>query len=348
MGMHESKISTVNKNHNPANATTPHVVTMIDAINMALHRAMESDPNVVVLGEDVATNGGVFRATVGLKERFGHKRVMDTPLAETLIAGISVGMAAQQLRPVAEIQFMGFIYATMEHIVSHAARLRNRTRGRLSCPMVLRAPYGGGIHAPEHHSESTEALFAHIPGIRVVIPSSPTRAYGLLLSAIEDPDPVIFLEPKRIYRMVKQEIYDDGIGLPLDTCYTLRQGEHITLISWGAMVHETLQAADLLQEQGISAEVIDVATISPLDIDTLVASVQKTRRCVIIQEAAKHCGVAAEICTSIQEQAFAELKAPIARVTGFDTPMPYLRRENIYMNSPQDIVTAALTTLEAL
>lgn len=348
MGMHENNIAGYNQTHNSANATTPHVVTMIEAINMALHRAMESDSNVVVLGEDVATNGGVFRATVGLKDRFGRKRVMDTPLAETLIAGISVGMAAQQLRPIAEIQFMGFIYATMEHIVSHAARLRNRTRGRLTCPMVLRAPYGGGIHAPEHHSESTEALFAHIPGIRVVIPSSPTRAYGLLLSAIEDPDPVIFLEPKRIYRMVKQEIYDDGVGLPLDTCYTLRQGEHITLISWGAMVHETLQAADQLQEQGISAEVIDVATISPLDIDTLVASVQKTGRCVIIQEAARHCGVAAEICASIQEQAFTELKAPVARVTGYDTPMPYLRRENIYMNSPQDIVTAALTTLEAL
>ena len=348
MGMPESNIASLDKKHSPGDPATPHIVTMIDAINMALHRAMASDSNVVVLGEDVATNGGVFRATVGLKERFGHKRVMDTPLAETLIAGISIGMAAQQLRPVAEIQFMGFIYATMEHIVSHAARLRNRTRGRLSCPMVLRAPYGGGIHAPEHHSESTEALFAHIPGLRVVIPSSPTRAYGLLLSAIEDPDPVIFLEPKRIYRMVKQEIYDDGVGLPLDTCYTLRQGEHITLISWGAMVHETLQAADQLQEKGISAEVIDVATISPLDIDTLVASVQKTGHCVIIQEAARHRGVAAEISASLQEQTFTELKAPIARVTGFDTPMPYLRRENIYMNHADDIVTAAMKTLEAL
>lgn len=345
MGMHE-KIADLNQKHKPVDTKTPHVVTMIEAVNMALHRAMDADPNVVVLGEDVATNGGVFRATVGLKDRFGHKRVMDTPLAETLIAGISVGMAAQQLRPVAEIQFMGFIYATMEHIVSHAARLRNRTRGRLTCPMVLRAPYGGGIHAPEHHSESTEALFAHIPGIRVVIPSSPTRAYGLLLSAIEDPDPVIFLEPKRIYRMVKQEIYDDGVGLPLDTCYTLRQGDHITLISWGAMVHETLQAADKLHQQGVSAEVIDVATISPLDIDTLVASVQKTGRCVIIQEAARHCGVAAEICAAIQEQAFHSLQAPIARVTGFDTPMPYLQRENVYMNSASDIVDAAIHTLE--
>jgi len=343
MGMHETNLNT----HTSANTKVAHTVTMIEAINMALHRAMAADANVVVLGEDVATNGGVFRATVGLKDRFGHRRVMDTPLAESLIAGISVGMAAQQLRPVAEIQFMGFIYATMEHIVSHAARLRNRTRGRLSCPMVLRAPYGGGIHAPEHHSESTEAMFAHIPGIRVVIPSSPTRAYGLLLSAIEDPDPVIFLEPKRVYRMVKQEIYDDGVGLPLDTCYTLRQGEHITLISWGAMIHETLQAADRLQQDGISAEVIDVASISPLDLDTMVASVQKTGRCVIIQEAARHCGVAAEISASLQEQAFTSLRAPIARVTGFDIPMPYLQRENLYMNSVQDIVDATRKTLEA-
>lgn len=344
MGMHED-IKTLHQQQDQKD--TPHVVTMIEAINLALHRAMRTDPNVVVLGEDVATNGGVFRATVGLKEQFGHKRVMDTPLAESLIAGISVGMAAQQLRPVAEIQFMGFIYATMEHIISHAARLRNRTRGRLTCPMVLRAPYGGGIHAPEHHSESTEALFAHIPGIRVVIPSSPTRAYGLLLSAIEDPDPVIFLEPKRIYRMVKQEIYDDGVGLPLDTCYTLRQGTDITLISWGAMVHETLQAATELKKQGVSAEVIDVATISPLDLDTLVASVQKTGRCVIIQEAPRHCGVAAEISASLQEHAFSSLKAPITRFTGFDTPMPYLRRENLFMIGASEIVTAAMQTLEA-
>jgi len=346
MGAQED-IKTLNTDDNNVSTKTPHAVTMIEAINLALHRAMYCDPNVVVLGEDVATNGGVFRATVGLKEQFGHKRVMDTPLAETLIAGISVGMAAQKLRPVAEIQFMGFIYATMEHIVSHAARLRNRTRGRLTCPMVLRAPYGGGIHAPEHHSESTEALFAHIPGIRVVIPSSPTRAYGLLLSAIEDPDPVIFLEPKRIYRMVKQEIYDDGVGLPLDTCYTLRQGEDITLISWGAMIHETLQAATQLKKQGISAEVIDVATISPLDIDTLIASVQKTGRCIIIQEAARHCGVAAEISASLQEQAFASLLSPITRITGSDTPMPYLRRENLYMISSQDIVDAAIKIMEA-
>src|SRR5690606_10128120 len=192
------------------NAPATHVVTMVEAVNLALARAMENDASVVVLGEDVGTNGGVFRATVGLKQRFGCKRVMDTPLAESLIAGISIGMAAQGLKPVAEIQFMGFIYATVEHIISHAARLRNRTRGRLHCPMVLRAPFGGGIHAPEHHSESTEALFAHMPGIRVVIPSSPARAYGLLLAAIRNPDPVVFLEPKRIYRLNKQSVEDNG------------------------------------------------------------------------------------------------------------------------------------------
>lgn len=346
MGMQENLDQSSLYNLAP-DAKTPHTVTMVEAVNFALHRAMTADPNVVVLGEDVATNGGVFRATVGLKDRFGCKRVMDTPLAETLIAGISVGMAAQNLRPVAEIQFMGFIYATIEHMVSHAARLRNRTRGRLTCPMVLRAPYGGGIHAPEHHSESTEALFAHIPGLRVVIPSSPTRAYGLLISAIEDPDPVVFLEPKRIYRMVKQKIYDDGVGLPLDTCYTLKQGADITLISWGAMVHETLQAAEILQQQNISAEVIDVATLSPMDTDTLIASVEKTGHAVVIQEAAKHCSVASEIAATLHERAFDALKAPVARITGYDTPMPYFKQENLYMPTVHDIVSSVKQTLGA-
>ena len=322
------------------------VVTMVEAVNLALHRAMSSDENVVVLGEDVAGNGGVFRATVDLKQRFGCKRVMDTPLAETLIAGISVGMATQGMRPVAEMQFMGFIYAAVEHMVSHAARMRNRTRGRLSCPMVLRAPYGGGIHAPEHHSESTEALFAHIPGLRVVIPSSPTRAYGLLLSAIADPDPVVFLEPKRIYRMARQEIRDDGEGLPLDTCFTLRTGQDITLVSWGAMMHETLLAAKELERLGIEAEVIDVATISPLDIDTICASVEKTGRCVIVQEAARQCGVASEISALVSENCLLYLKAPVQRVTGFDTPMPYFKNEHVYMPNLDDVLAAVKRCLE--
>ncbi|WP_289102700.1 alpha-ketoacid dehydrogenase subunit beta [uncultured Marinobacter sp.] len=315
-------------------------VTLVEAVNMALHRAMADDENVVVLGEDIATNGGVFRATVGLKEAFGFKRVMDTPLAENLIAGTAIGMATQGLRPVAEFQFMGFIYAGMEQIVSHAARMRNRTRGRLHCPLVFRAPFGGGIHAPEHHSESTEALFAHIPGLRVVIPSSPQRAYGLLLGAIRNPDPVIFLEPKRIYRAVTQSVEDNGEALPLDTCFTLREGDDVTLITWGACVMETLQAADKLAEQGVSCEVIDVATVSPLDRETLLCSVAKTGRAVIIHEACRNGGVGAEVAASIAEAAFLDLQAPVVRVTGYDTVMPYYRNEQYYLPQVEDIVTA--------
>lgn len=228
-------------------------ITLVEAVNLALMHEMEHDPEMVVLGQDIGVNGGVFRATVGLLEKFGNERVLDTPLAENMIAGTAVGMAVQGLHPVAEIQFMGFIYPAIDQMVSHASRMRNRTRGRLSCPMVLRAPYGGGIHAPEHHSESTEAMFAHIPGIRVVIPSSPTRAYGLLLAAIRDPDPVVFLEPKRVYRLMKQAVEDNGEALPLDTCFVLRPGSDITLVSWGAMLHETQQAAEQLAGEGIDA-----------------------------------------------------------------------------------------------
>lgn len=315
-------------------------ITLVEAVNMALAWEMAHDDSVVVLGEDVATNGGVFRATVGLKERFGFRRVMDTPLAENLIAGTAVGMATQGLKPVAEFQFMGFIYAGMEQIVSHAARMRNRTRGRLQCPLVYRAPFGGGIHAPEHHSESTEALFAHIPGLRVVIPSSPQRAYGLLLAAIRNPDPVIFLEPKRIYRAVTQRVANNGEALPLDTCFTLREGEDVTLITWGACVMETLQAADQLLEQGVSAEVIDVATVSPLDRDTLLCSVAKTGRAVIVHEACRNGGVGAEIAASIAEGAFLDLQAPVVRVTGYDTIMPYYRNEQAYLPQVSDILEA--------
>ncbi|MEP4467135.1 alpha-ketoacid dehydrogenase subunit beta [Marinobacter alexandrii] len=315
-------------------------VTLVEAVNMALAWEMGQDENVVVLGEDVATNGGVFRATVGLKERFGFKRVMDTPLAENLIAGTAVGMATQGLKPVAEFQFMGFIYAGMEQIVSHAARMRNRTRGRLHCPIVYRAPFGGGIHAPEHHSESTEALFAHIPGLRVVIPSSPQRAYGLLLAAIRNPDPVVFLEPKRIYRAVTQSVPNNGEGLPLDTCFTPREGDDVTLITWGACVQETLQAATRLIEQGVSSEVIDVATVSPLDRETLLCSVAKTGRAVIVHEACRNGGVGAEIAASIAESAFLDLQAPVVRVTGYDTIMPYYRNEQAYLPQVSDIIEA--------
>src|SRR5438876_4715018 len=244
-------------------------VTLVEAVNLALARAMEDDPDVVVLGEDVGINGGVFRATVGLQSRFGPERVLDTPLAELLISGLCVGMAAQGLKPVGEIQFMGFLYPCIDQLVNHASRIRNRTQGRLTCPMVLRTPHGAGIRAPEHHSESTEAMLAHIPGLRVVIPSSPGRAYGLLLAAIRDPDPVVFLEPTRLYRAAREEIEDDGAALPLDRCFVLREGTDITLVSWGAMTKETLAAAEALGEEGVSAEVIDVATLKPLETDSI-------------------------------------------------------------------------------
>ena len=320
-------------------------LTMVEAVNLALDHAMQKDPDVVTLGEDIGVNGGVFRATQGLRDKYGLKRVMDTPLAETLIAGISVGMAAQGMKPVAEIQFMGFIFPAMEQLVCHAARMRNRTRGRLTCPMVLRAPFGGGIHAPEHHSESTEALFAHIPGLRVVIPSSPVRAYGLLRAAINEPDPVIFLEPKRIYRANRQEVSEQTDVLPLDTCFTLKAGTDVSLVSWGASVKETLEAARMLEQNGISAEVIDVASIKPLDMDTIMASVHKTGRCVIVHEACRSFGVGAEIAAQLNEKSFADLKAPVERVTGYDITMPYYRMEDHYLPQTEDIVKASIRTL---
>jgi len=321
-------------------------ITLIEAVTLALAWEMEHDDRVVVLGEDVGVNGGVFRATAGLQQRFGADRVMDTPLAESMIAGMSIGMAAQGMRPVAEIQFMGFIYPTVDMMINHAGRLRNRTRGRMHVPMVLRAPFGGGIHAPEHHSESTEALFAHMPGIRVVIPSSPRRAYGLLLAAIRDPDPVVFLEPKRIYRLQKQEVEDNGEALPLDTCYILREGEDVTIVTWGAMTFETLKAAEELDKEGVSAEVIDLATISPMDIDTILESVEKTGRLVIVHEAARSCGVGAEVAAGVAEKGIWDLKAPIVRVTGYDTVMPLFRLEYEYLPSVARIIDGVKKTFE--
>jgi 2-oxoisovalerate dehydrogenase E1 component beta subunit len=308
-------------------------VTLIDALTMAMSWEMEHDPSVVILGEDVGINGGVFRATAGLQNKFGEDRVMDTPLAEGMIAGISIGMAAQGMKPIAEIQFMGFIYPVVDQIINHAGRIRNRTRGRLTCPMVLRAPYGGGIHAPEHHSESTEAIFAHMPGVRVVIPSSPARAYGLLLAAIRNPDPVVFLEPKRIYRLHKQNVEDNGKALPLDVCYILREGTDVTVVTWGAMTFETIKAVDQLAKTGISCEVIDLASISPIDYETILESVEKTGRLVIAHEAARSCGVGAEIAAIVAEKGMYDLKGPIRRVTGYDVVMPLFRREMDYMPS---------------
>ena len=314
---------------------------LLDAVNMALRRAIRDDERVLVLGEDVGIDGGVFRATDGLYQSFGAGRVLDTPLSETVISGVAIGLAAQGFHPVAEIQFMGFIYSTIDQLVNHASRLRTRTRGRLSCPMVLRAPYGGGIHAPEHHSESTESMLAHIPGLRVVIPSSPGRAYGLLLAAIADPDPVVFLEPKRIYRAFTEEVPDDGTALPLDTCFHLREGGDLTLISWGAMTVDTLQAAEVLAREGIEADVIDVATLSPLDTTTVLESVARTGRPIVVHEAARTAGYGAEIVARISEHGLFELKAPVLRVTGFDTVMPLARLEAHYMPGVERICDAA-------
>jgi len=316
-------------------------LTLVEAINLALARAMEEDPNVVVLGEDVGVNGGVFRATVGLQQRFGSDRVIDTPLAELAISGMCVGMAAQGLKPVGEIQFMGFLYPCIDQLVNHASRLRNRTQGRLSCPMVLRTPHGAGIRAPEHHSESTEAMLAHIPGLRVVMPSSPERAYGLLLAAIRDPDPVVFLEPTRIYRAAKGQVEDTGEALPLDVAFVLREGSSITLISWGAMVKETLAAADELAAEDIDAEVVDLATLKPYDEETVLASVMKTGRCVIVHEAARTGGFGAEVAALIAERGLTSLLAPVMRVAGYDTIIPLPRLEQHYMPSVGRIVGAA-------
>jgi len=321
-------------------------ITMVEALTQAMAWEMAHDESVVVLGEDVGVNGGVFRATVGLQEKFGKQRVVDTPLAEALIAGVSIGMAAQGLKPVAEIQFSGFIYPTVDQMINHAGRLRSRTRGRLHVPMVLRAPSGGGIHAPEHHSESNEAMFAHMPGIRVVMPSSPKRAYGLLLAAIRDPDPVVFLEPTRLYRMNKQEVEDNGEALPLDTCFVLREGADVTLVTWGAMVLESLQAAQQLAEQGVDVEVIDLATVSPIDFDTILESVEKTGRLVVVHEAPRNCGVGAEIAATVAERAIYSLEAPVQRVAGYDTPIPLFKLEHDYMPSVDRIVRAVRNTLE--
>ncbi|MCC5868306.1 MAG: alpha-ketoacid dehydrogenase subunit beta [Gammaproteobacteria bacterium] len=321
-------------------------LTLIEAVTLALASEMARDERVIVLGEDVGVNGGVFRATAGLQQRFGAERVQDTPLAEAMIAGVSVGMAAHGMLPVAEIQFDGFVFPAIDQIINHAARLRTRTRGRLHCPMVLRVPYGGGIHAPEHHSDSPEALFAHMPGVRVVIPSSPARAYGLLLAAIRDPDPVIFFEPKRIYRLQKQEVADSGEALALDVCYTLRDGDDVTVVTWGAMTYETLKAADRLATEGIGCEVIDVATLSPLDADTIIESVEKTGRLVIVHEAPRSFGAGAEIAAVVAERAIYSLRAPIQRVTGYDTIMPLFRLEMEYMPGVERVISGIRATLK--
>lgn len=322
-------------------------LTLVEAVNQALAWEMAHDDSVVVFGEDVGVNGGVFRATVGLQEKFGAERVFDTPLAEAMIAGLSVGMATQGFKPVPEIQFMGFIYPALDQIISHASRMRNRTRGRLTCPMVLRAPFGTGIRAPEHHSESTEALFAHMPGVRVVIPSSPVRAYGLLLSAIRDPDPVVFLEPKRIYRAFRQEVPDNGEGLPLDKAFVTRPGTDVTLISWGASALENWNAAGELADEGIDCEVVDLATVSPIDKDTILESVSRTGRAVIVHEAAVSGGLGGEVAAILASEGLYSLEAPVIRVGGYDAVPPLARMEYGYIPGVQRIKDAVHECMES-
>jgi pyruvate dehydrogenase E1 component beta subunit len=322
-------------------------VTLVDAINMALASEMARDPDVVLIGEDIGVNGGVFRATAGLQQRFGRDRVQDTPLAEGMIAGMAVGMAAQGLKVVAEIQFMGFIYPALDQIANHMARQRNRTRGRLTCPVVIRTPHGGGIHAPEHHSESLETLLCHHAGLRVLCPASPAKAYGLMLAAIRDPDPVMFLEPTRLYRLARQEVLDDGVALPLDKCHLLREGEDVTVVTWGAMTHDVMRAVEQLALEKISCEVLDLASLSPIDHDTILESVSRTGRLVIVHEAARNVGLGAEIAATVAERALYELHAPIRRVTGYDTVMPYFKLENDYIPGVARIIDGIRATLEA-
>ncbi len=322
-------------------------LTLVEAVRAALARAMADDDTVVVLGEDVGADGGVFRATDGLLDRFGPERVLDMPLSESLFCGLAVGLAAQGLRPVVEFQFLGFMYPGLDQLVNHASRLRNRTRGRLTCPMVVRSVWGGGIGAPEHHSEATEALVAHIPGLRVVMPSSPARAYGLLLAAIADPDPVVFLEPARRYRSEREEVLDDGAPLPLDTCQVLRPGDDLTIVSWGATVGEALEAADVLEaDDGVRAEVIDLCTVRPIDTDTVLSSVASTGRCVIVHEAPRTGGIGAEVAAVLADEGLTSLLAPVTRVTGYDTVIPLARLESAYLPDVERIVGAARRTLE--
>jgi 2-oxoisovalerate dehydrogenase E1 component beta subunit len=322
------------------------ILNLIEAINHALATALTADANVVLLGQDIGKNGGVFRATLGLQASFGAERILDTPLAENMLAGLAVGMAMAGLKPVVEIQFMGFIYAALEQLNNHAARMRHRTQGRLHCPLVLRTPYGAGIHAPEHHSDSLESLVAHIPGLRVVVPSSPAKAYGLLRAAILDPDPVVFLEPTRSYRLFKEECDLSSAPLPLDTSFILRSGSDVTLISWGAMLYETLQVAELLVAEQINAEVIDLASLRPLDMQTILTSVAKTGRCVIVQEASKSCSVASEIAAELAEHGLMHLLAPIQRVSGYDTVVPLSQHERYYLPDRQRILRAVRRVLE--
>lgn len=322
------------------------VRTLAQALNSALDLALES-PDVVVLGEDVGRTGGVFRVTDGLQARHGADRVIDTPVAESGIIGAAFGMAVAGLRPVAELQFMGFSYPAFDQVVNHVARIRNRSRHRFTAPLVIRIPYGGGIGAAEHHSESAEAIYVHTPGLKVVVPSTPHDAKGLLLAAIDDPDPVVFLEPIRLYRAIKDEVADGRYTEPIGEAAMERQGGDVTLISYGAMMREVRAAADALEADGVVPEVIDLRTLSPLDVETVVASVAKTGRAVVVQEAPRTAGVASEVAAVLQEQALYSLLAPVQRVTGWDSVVPLRRAEKHYLPSTERVLAAARKVLEA-
>ena len=313
-------------------------MNMVEALNSALMGEMESDPDVIVLGEDVGVNGGVFRVTDGLWDRFGDDRVIDTPLAESGIVGLSIGMALYGLRPVAEMQFMGFMWPAVDQLSSHASRLRNRSMGRFHVPMVVRAPYGGGVRALEHHAESFESVLAHIPGLKVVIPSNPYDAKGLLIASIRDQDPVMFLEPKRLYRLGKMEVPEGSFTEPIGKAKILREGTDLTLVGWGSMVPKLLKAADLVDAKGISAEVIDVRSIVPYDEETVNASVERTGRLVIVQEAPRTLGFASEISARAVEDMMDVMEAPPERVTGFDVPFPFYKMENWAMPDVDRII----------
>ena len=320
--------------------------TLAQALNSALDLALES-PDVVVLGEDVGRTGGVFRVTDGLQARHGAARVIDTPVAESGIIGAAFGMAVAGLRPVAELQFMGFSYPAFDQVINHVARIRNRSRHRFTAPLVIRIPYGGGIGAAEHHSESAEAIYVHTPGLKVVVPSTPHDAKGLLLAAIDDPDPVVFLEPIRLYRAIKDEVADGRYTEPIGEAAVERQGGDVTLISYGAMMREVRAAADALEAEGVVPEVIDLRTLSPLDVETVVASVAKTGRAVVVQEAPRTAGVASEVAAVLQEQALYSLLAPVQRVTGWDSVVPLRRAEKHYLPSTERVLAAARKVLEA-
>ncbi len=322
-------------------------MNMVQAINTALDEEMARDENVIAIGQDIGLNGGVFRATDGLFKKYGEDRVIDAPVAESGILGTSIGMAIAGLRPVAEMQFSGFSYLMLAQLEGHAARLRSRTRGEIGIPLVVRMPYGGGVRALEHHSESHEATYAHLPGVKVVIPSTPSNARALLASAIRDPDPVVFMEPKRSYRAFRENVSEDEELIEIGKAQVVQEGSDVTVISWGAMMRPTLRAVQEVKEgRGTSIELIDLLTISPLDGDTIVKSVEKTGRCVVVQEAPRSFGPSSEIIATINDRALMYLEAPVRRVTGYDVIMPYFGRESAYLPTNDRVRRAIEETID--